>query len=74
MSINFDTFGYQVTTRGLTPAASPRHVNAVVVKYGRGRASDRTVGSATAMPRSEGFDCLYIVPDLFGLSRPADRT
>jgi hypothetical protein len=23
---------------------------------------------------SEGFDCLQIMPELFGLSRPVDRT
>lgn len=74
MQINFDTFRYQTATRGLTRPRVPPHVKAAVAKYDRGRVSDRVVGSAAAMPRSEGFDCLHTDPDLFGLSRPVDRT
>src|SRR5712671_6609159 len=41
-------------TRGLTRPGVPPHVKAVVAKYGRGRASDRTFASAAVMPRVRG--------------------
>jgi hypothetical protein len=74
MQTNFSSFGFCAITIVLTRPGVPPHVKAVVAKHAGIALQGRNWFRQPQFLGSEGFDCVQIMPDLFGLSRPVGRT
>ena len=74
-SINFDTFGYQTSTKRLTASRDRRiwRSGGCLIRS-RIESQIACLVMATALPRPEGFDCLSIPRKLFSQARQRDRT